>query len=115
MAQQQQLADRIDVAALPAFSIPGVADLQPPQSGYDIVITACANDPAAIGFDDGKRQHMPRRPALQGSLDIGGGAAGFRNRRYTQFPQPNGGGGPSQRLGLELGRESGRENEGEYV
>src|SRR3546814_12393837 len=43
---------------------------------------------------------MPRRLALQGSLYIGGGAAGFRNRRYTQFPQPTVGGGLFQRIGM---------------
>src|SRR5690606_15973262 len=86
VAQQQQLAGRVDMAALPAFSIPGVADLQAPQGRHDVVIAARAYDSTTAILDNDKRQHMPRGLALQRGLYIGGGTAGFRYRRYSQFP-----------------------------
>src|SRR5262245_43325665 len=48
MLQQHQLARRVDVAALPALRVPGVADLDAVGRGDDVVIARTANDRVAL-------------------------------------------------------------------
>src|SRR5712691_11974003 len=61
MAQQQQLAGGVDVRALAAAAVPGMADFQAVDRRCDIVIPGRTNDDTArqVAYDPG--QHVPSR------------------------------------------------------
>src|SRR2546422_10711461 len=70
MAQQQQLAGGVDVRALAAAAVPGVADFHAVDRRYDIVIPGRTDDDAARQVADDPRQHVPVALALERVGDI---------------------------------------------
>src|SRR6267142_4556113 len=63
--EQQQFADCIDVTALPAFGVPGVADLNSINLWHYIVISRATHDCASRQLPDRPRQHVARLLAIK--------------------------------------------------
>ena len=80
VTKQQQLARRVDVAALPSFSIPGVTDLHAIDVRYDVVITRATDDHAGCQLADRPRQHMPVPLARKRLGNVCARLLRFRNR-----------------------------------
>ena len=87
MAQQQQLAGGVDVRALAAAAVPGMADLHAVDRRCDIVIPGRTDDDTArqVAYDPG--QHVPVALALERVGDICPHALGRRHRDEPKLPQ----------------------------
>src|SRR6266480_104306 len=85
--EKQQLAGGIDVAALPALRVPGVADLDTIGGRDDVVITSAADQRAAFQLAHGPGQHVAVPLSLQRFFDIDAGVPGLGHGGEPQFPQ----------------------------
>src|SRR5437660_214380 len=65
VCEKQQLAGAIDVAALPALRVPGVADFDAIGGRDDVVITSAADNLAALQLAHRPRQHVAGPLPLQ--------------------------------------------------
>ena len=69
--EQQQLACGVDVAALPASRVPGVADLDAVESAHDVVIARAADDRVRRELAYRPRQHVAGALARERGVDVG--------------------------------------------
>ena len=97
MLQQQPLAGGVEVALLPAFRVPGVADGQARHGGVDLVIARAADDVAAARLAHGERQHVAFALALQRLRHVIARLARWRHAGDGEVPQLAVGGGGFQR------------------
>src|SRR5882724_6440758 len=88
MTKQQEFATGIDVAALPAFGVPRVTDLDAINRRDNVVISCGAYDFAAVHLAHRPWKH--RAGILTGPrvANVRVGLLRFRNCREPQFPQP---------------------------
>src|SRR5467141_1504977 len=84
--EKQQLASGIDVAALPALRVPGVADLDAVGGRDDVVITGAADNLAALQLAHGPRQHVAVPLPLQRFFDIDAGLLGPGHGSEPELP-----------------------------
>src|SRR2546426_8129773 len=84
--EKQQLAGGIDVAALPALRVPGVADLDAIGGHDDVRITGAADNLAALQLAHRPRQHIAGVLSIQCFFDIGGCLGRLRHGGEPQFP-----------------------------
>src|SRR6185436_11746577 len=87
MREQQQLAARVDVAALPALRVPRVADLDAVDVGDDVVETRAADDRTRRDIAHGPRQHAAFALPRERGLDIGLRFGRRRHGREPELPQ----------------------------
>src|SRR6185503_18383132 len=85
--EQQQLATRVDVAALPALRVPRVADLDAVDVGYNVVEARAADDRARREIAHGPRQHAAFALPRERGLDVGFRLGGRRHGREPEIPQ----------------------------
>src|SRR5574341_1939430 len=86
--EQQQLARAVDVAALHALRVPGVADLDAVGGGDDVVIARRPYDPPALQIADRPGQHIPLLLPGERAGDVGLDLLDFRNAGEEELPQP---------------------------
>src|SRR2546428_6041829 len=85
--EKQQLAGAIDVAALPALRVPGVADLDAIGGRDDVVITSAADNLATLQLPHRPRQHFAGPLPLHPFFDLNAGLRGRGHGGEPQFPQ----------------------------
>src|SRR5436190_2501253 len=102
--EKQQLAGAIDVAALPALRVPGVADLDAIGGSDDVVITGAADNLAAFQLAHRPGQHVAAPLPLQRFFDIDAGLRGRGHGGEPQFPQSSVGRGTCQFLLMVRGK-----------
>src|SRR5437016_10161472 len=102
--EKQQLAGAIDVAALPALRVPGVADLDAIGGRDDVVITSAADNLAAHQLAHRPRQHVAGPLPLQRFFDIDAGLRGRGHGGEPQFPQSSVGRCACQLFFVEMGK-----------
>src|SRR2546422_2640677 len=102
--EKQQLAGAIDVAALPALRVPGVADLDAIGGGDDVVITGAADNLAALQLANRPRQHVTVPLPFQRFFDIDAGLLGRGHGSEPQFPQSSVGRCACQLFFVEMGK-----------
>ena len=99
MGEHQQLAGGVDMGALAAGGIPGVANLDALDGRHDVVKAGGAQHLAGAGIGDRKSQAVA---GLQGGLYIGPCLMGFRHRSDAQLPElAIAGGSPQPRFVLQ--------------
>ena len=87
VAEQQQLAGRVDVALLPAARVPRVPDLDAPSGRDDVVVPRAAGDQAGRQFPHGPGQHVAGFLAGERGRDVRVRLVGFGHRREPKLPQ----------------------------
>src|SRR5256885_6828548 len=102
--EKQQLAGAIDVAALPALRVPGVADLDAIGGSDDGVITGAADNLAALQLAHRPRQHVTVPLPFQRFFDIDAGLLGRGHGGEPQFPQSSVGRCACQLFFVEMGK-----------
>src|SRR6185436_20049099 len=70
MGKQQKLARGVDVAALKALGVPGVADLDAVGGRDDVVIAGAAHDLPGSGLSNHPGEHVAVLLALQRGIDV---------------------------------------------
>jgi len=103
VAEQQQLASRVDVGSLAALRVPGVADLHAIDSGNDVVIARRTDDSAAFQLPHSPREHMAQFLAVKSLGDITAHTVGSGDGCEPQLPQAAIGGGGSQAIVMLVG------------
>ena len=99
--QEQQLARRVDVAALPLRPVPGVADLDAIDLRHDVVVPRAADDRVGRQLADGPWEHVAGLLAVQRVGNVGRGLVGPRDGREPELPEaPVGCGGRQATLML---------------
>src|ERR1700694_5128848 len=86
MGKQQELAGGVDVAALPALRVPGVADFDAIGFGDDVVVARAACDRAALLLAHRPGQHVAFFLSLECPFDVGARLLGLGHGGEPQFP-----------------------------
>src|SRR5437016_14669606 len=84
--EKQQLAGAIDVAALPALRVPGVADLDAIGLDDDVVVARAACYRAAFLLAHRPGQHVAFFLSVEGFFNIGARLPGLGHGSEPQFP-----------------------------
>src|SRR5262245_37012530 len=85
--EQQELAGRIDMAALEPLRIPGIADLDAVGGGDDVVIAGTTDDLSRRGLANHPWEHVAVLLPLQRGFDVLRRLAGRRNAGEPQLPE----------------------------
>ena len=86
--EQQQLAAGVDVAALPALSVPRVADLDAIYFRHDVVIARAPNDGAARQLPYRPRQYVAFLLSRQSAGNVRVRLLWFGYPRERELPEP---------------------------
>src|SRR5688572_72281 len=87
MLEEQDLAGGVDVAALPALRVPGVANLDAVRRRDDVVVARAADHFAALRFDHRPRQHVARLLPGERGFDVRPGFLRLGHARVPELPQ----------------------------
>ena len=103
VGKQHELAARVDMAALDAAGVPGVADLQPPDVAQDAVVARGAQHAPAGLVDHGKGQALSCGLHAQRRGDVAGLISRSRHTGHPQLPERAIGGSCGQSRGMRGG------------
>src|SRR5215475_8734800 len=98
--EQQQLTTGVDVAALPALSVPRVADLDAIYFRHNVVIARAANDDAARQLPYRPRQHVAFRLPCESVGNVRLRLLCLGHRGEVQLPEPAVGSGCDQPVAM---------------
>src|SRR6185369_421948 len=87
MRKKQELASRVDVAALEALAVPRVADLDAVRRGDDVVISGAACDLPGGGLPDHPGEHVAVLLSLQRGVDVFRGLPRRGHRGEPELPE----------------------------